>query len=177
MPTNLRQIGYSAEGTQLDETNLRLLAELQDDARLSLAELGRRVGLSSPAVAERLQRIREIVVARVSETTPEPEQKIRYNIAAVMLGGRYALHFAGWKKHIGIYPVPMLSDAIEAQLSPYRAEKDSLVFPHSAPIPYALIDTVAAEIVALRTAGKWDLDGSQLVIRSQNGELRFDRAL
>ena len=36
---------------------VRLLAELQDDARLSLAELGRRVGLSSPAVAERLQRL------------------------------------------------------------------------------------------------------------------------
>ena len=43
----------------LDATNLRLLAELQADARLSLAELGRRVGLSSPAVAERLRRLEE----------------------------------------------------------------------------------------------------------------------
>ena len=43
----------------LDGTNLRLLAELQDDARLSLAELGRRVGLSSPAVAERLARLEQ----------------------------------------------------------------------------------------------------------------------
>jgi Lrp/AsnC family leucine-responsive transcriptional regulator len=34
-----------------------LLVELQADARLSLAELGRRVGLSAPAVAERLQRL------------------------------------------------------------------------------------------------------------------------
>ena len=42
-----------------DATNLRLLAELQADARLSLAELGRRVGLSSPAVAERLQRLEQ----------------------------------------------------------------------------------------------------------------------
>jgi len=33
------------------------VAELQRDARLTLAELGRRVGLSSPAVAERLQRL------------------------------------------------------------------------------------------------------------------------
>ena len=41
----------------LDETNRRLIAELQGDARLSLAELGRRVALSSPAVAERLQRL------------------------------------------------------------------------------------------------------------------------
>jgi Lrp/AsnC family transcriptional regulator, leucine-responsive regulatory protein len=41
----------------LDPTNLRLLSELQQDARTSLAELGRRVGLSSPAVADRLRRL------------------------------------------------------------------------------------------------------------------------
>jgi Lrp/AsnC family leucine-responsive transcriptional regulator len=42
-----------------DETNRRLLGELQGDARLSLAELGRRVGLSSPAVAERMRRLQD----------------------------------------------------------------------------------------------------------------------
>ena len=41
----------------MDAANRRLLAELQDDARLSLAELGRRVGLSPPAVAERVSRL------------------------------------------------------------------------------------------------------------------------
>lgn len=30
---------------------------------------------------------------------------------------------------------------------------------------------------ALRTSGQWDMVGSQLVIKSQAGELRFDRAL
>jgi Lrp/AsnC family transcriptional regulator, leucine-responsive regulatory protein len=53
MPSNRRHDGSDG----LDETDRRLLAELQADARLSLAELGRRVGLSSPAVAERLQRL------------------------------------------------------------------------------------------------------------------------
>ena len=43
----------------LDATNLRLLEELQRDARTSLAELGRRVGLSSPAVGERLRRLEQ----------------------------------------------------------------------------------------------------------------------
>jgi Lrp/AsnC family leucine-responsive transcriptional regulator len=41
----------------IDATDLRLLGELQADARLSLAELGRRVGLSPPAVADRVQRL------------------------------------------------------------------------------------------------------------------------
>ena len=43
----------------IDEIDLRLLAELQDDARLSNAELGRRVGLSAPAIAERVARLQE----------------------------------------------------------------------------------------------------------------------
>jgi Lrp/AsnC family transcriptional regulator, leucine-responsive regulatory protein len=42
-----------------DGINAALLRELQEDARLSLAELGRRVGLSSPAVADRLERLEE----------------------------------------------------------------------------------------------------------------------
>ncbi len=41
----------------LDQTNRRLLAELLRQGRLSHAELGRRVGLSSPAVAERVRRM------------------------------------------------------------------------------------------------------------------------
>jgi Lrp/AsnC family leucine-responsive transcriptional regulator len=54
---NRRQTGSNAEDNGLDETSLRIMAELQADARLTLAELGRRVGLSSPAVGERLQRL------------------------------------------------------------------------------------------------------------------------
>jgi len=45
------------DSRQIDETNRKIISELQDDGRLSVAELGRRVGLSSPAVAERLGRL------------------------------------------------------------------------------------------------------------------------
>lgn len=41
----------------IDNLDHRLLHEVQRDARLSYAELGRRVGLSPPAVAERLRRL------------------------------------------------------------------------------------------------------------------------
>ncbi|HZB05658.1 MAG TPA: Lrp/AsnC family transcriptional regulator [Thermoleophilaceae bacterium] len=46
-----------ASNDPLDPTNRLLIAELQQNGRLSVAELGRRVGLSSPAVAERLSRL------------------------------------------------------------------------------------------------------------------------
>lgn len=43
----------------LDETGWRLLQELQRNARLSYTELGQRVGLSSPAVADRVNKMEE----------------------------------------------------------------------------------------------------------------------
>ena len=41
----------------LDAYDVRILTELQADARTSLAELGRRVHLSQPAVAERVRKL------------------------------------------------------------------------------------------------------------------------
>lgn len=105
-----------------------------------------------PEVADRLQQIRSVIVAAVREAHPDspPEQKMRYGIAAIMLGGRYALHFAGWKKHIGLYPVPPLPDPLESQIAPYRSEKDSVTFLHTAPIPYELVASTARAIVRMR---------------------------
>lgn len=44
---------------KVDDTDWALLMALQQDARLSFAELGRRVGLSPPAVAERVRQMEE----------------------------------------------------------------------------------------------------------------------
>jgi Lrp/AsnC family leucine-responsive transcriptional regulator len=80
---NRRRTSASAEGALLDDTNRRLLAELQDDARLSLAELGRRVGLSSPAVAERLQRLEHdgVITAYRAQLSPKA---LGYTLSAVV---------------------------------------------------------------------------------------------
>jgi Lrp/AsnC family leucine-responsive transcriptional regulator len=43
----------------LDPIGWRILAELQEDARIQYAELGRRVGLSNPAVIERVRRMED----------------------------------------------------------------------------------------------------------------------
>ena len=48
-----------ADPNGLDDTNRRILRELQQDARLTMAELGRRVGLSSPAVVERVRTLEQ----------------------------------------------------------------------------------------------------------------------
>jgi Lrp/AsnC family transcriptional regulator, leucine-responsive regulatory protein len=43
----------------LDQIGLKILNELQMNARISFSEIGRRVGLSSPAVAERVKKMEE----------------------------------------------------------------------------------------------------------------------
>ena len=116
-----------------------------------------------PEVAERLQKIREVIVAEVvrgsgghgsAAGAAPPDEKIRYGIAAVMLGGRYALHYAGWKKHIGLYPVPVFDEPLESEVAPYRSEKDSVVFVNTQPIPYDLIGDIARAVVAQRAAAR-----------------------
>lgn len=49
----------SNEKSGLDELSWKILAALQEDARLSFAALGRQVGLSPPAVAERVQKMED----------------------------------------------------------------------------------------------------------------------
>lgn len=60
----IRDFDLRKNGSLLDEVNLRLLDELASDARLSTADLSRRVGMSAPAVRERLTRLEEAGVIR-----------------------------------------------------------------------------------------------------------------
>ena len=83
MASNRRQNGAAADDALLDQTNLRLLAELQADARLSLAELGRRVGLSSPAVAERVGRLERDGVIRGYHADVDP-RALGFALSAVI---------------------------------------------------------------------------------------------
>jgi Lrp/AsnC family leucine-responsive transcriptional regulator len=57
----------------LDETNRRIIKELQGEARLTMAELGRRVNLSPPAVAERVQRLEKAGVITGYHASIDPK--------------------------------------------------------------------------------------------------------
>ena len=66
----------------LDELDRRIVAELYGDARLRVAELGRRVGLSPPAVAERLRRLTDSGAVRFqAEVAP---RALGYTICAIV---------------------------------------------------------------------------------------------
>jgi Lrp/AsnC family leucine-responsive transcriptional regulator len=64
MPRKTDRNSFDKPDPILDATNLEILRRLIDDPRLAMSELGRRVGMSAPAVSERVQRMQEAGVIR-----------------------------------------------------------------------------------------------------------------
>ncbi len=67
MPTDStarRQVDVQNGTSLLDDVNVRLLQILVDDPRLSTSELARRVGMSAPAVRERIGRLERAGIIR-----------------------------------------------------------------------------------------------------------------
>jgi Lrp/AsnC family leucine-responsive transcriptional regulator len=66
-PSGAREIQlftYALPHAALDEINIRILEELRRDPRLTMTALGRRIGMSAPAVTERVRRMKEAGVIR-----------------------------------------------------------------------------------------------------------------
>jgi len=68
---------------RLDNTDRRIIGGLLEDGRVSLAELGRRVSLSPPAVAERVKRLEQtgIITGYRAEVDL---QKLGYQLTAIV---------------------------------------------------------------------------------------------
>jgi Lrp/AsnC family transcriptional regulator, leucine-responsive regulatory protein len=79
----VRSVVPGSSESNLDAVNRSLLAELQADARLSVAELGRRVGLSAPAVAERIGRLERAGVITGYHADIDP-RALGYQLAAIV---------------------------------------------------------------------------------------------
>ena len=59
-----RLFTYAPQHTLLDEVNTRIVEELRRDPRLTMTALGRRIGMSAPAVTERVRRMEEAGIIR-----------------------------------------------------------------------------------------------------------------
>lgn len=99
---------------------------------------------------DEIQRMLQQIRQTLHSAIPDADEKVRYGMPALMLGGRYAIHFAGWKKHVGLYPVPRLDDALEVELAPFRSGTDSVKFPYTRPVPFDLIGRIGAGIEQAR---------------------------
>lgn len=78
----------------------------------------------------------------ISEAVPSAREKIRYGMPTYLVRGRPLLYFAGWKKHVGIYPVPQGDASFEAEVAQYRGAKETVRFPFAEPMPLELVSHI-----------------------------------
>jgi uncharacterized protein YdhG (YjbR/CyaY superfamily) len=94
-----------------------------------------------PATQKLLRQMRSII----RKNAPGAEELISYGMPAYKLHGML-VWFAGYEKHIGLYPKSSGVEAFKDKLSGYKYAKGSIQFPLGKPLPVTLI----AQIVKYR---------------------------
>lgn len=94
-----------------------------------------------PEVRSVLEEVRSTIHAAV----PDGEDAISYNIPTLKIGDRRIVHYAGWKEHVSLYPMPDDED-LQGELAPYAAGKGTVKFPISKPVPHDLIARLARRL-------------------------------
>lgn len=89
----------------------------------------------------------ESALATIRKVVPDAEERMSYGVIRFEAPGLHPLYIGGWKKHVGIYPVPIAQGELERELAPFRSTKDSLHFPYDGPIPEELIGRIATYVV------------------------------
>lgn len=81
-----------------------------------------------------LEKLREMIL----EAAPSATERIAYGMPTYTTN-KNLIHFAGYKKHIGIYPTPDGIEAFKEELKEYKNSKGAVQFPLDRPIPWDLI--------------------------------------
>jgi len=85
------------------------------------------------------QKVLEELRALITASAPNATERISYAMPTFDLNGQHLVHFAGYEKHIGFYPVPSGIEAFKEELKPFKTGKGSAQFPLGQPLPKDLI--------------------------------------
>jgi len=97
------------------------------------------------------QKVLKELRALIKAAAPDATEKMSYAMPTFDLNGHHLVHFAGYAKHIGFYPVPSGIEAFKEELEPYKSGKGSAQFPLGRPIPTDLIRRIVEFRVAENT--------------------------
>jgi uncharacterized protein YdhG (YjbR/CyaY superfamily) len=93
---------------------------------------------------EDVQKILQEIRVVISDAAPGAVETISYDMPTFNLNGAYLIYFAGWKKHVALYPVTeKISRTLSSELSGYKGTKGSVHFPLNKPMPMDLIRKIA----------------------------------
>lgn len=77
----------------------------------------------------------------IRKAAPKAKESISYGMPT-FTEGRNRVYFAGYKNHIGFYPIPSGIEAFKRELSPYKQGRGSVQFPIDKPLPLALVSRI-----------------------------------
>jgi uncharacterized protein YdhG (YjbR/CyaY superfamily) len=103
------------------------------------------------------QRVLQSVRRSISDALPGAEEAISYQIPTFRMNGNSVVYFAGYKNHVGIYPVHNALPEIADVLEPYLSGKATAKFPLDRPVPLELVTAIAQHLARAnieRTAKK-----------------------
>jgi uncharacterized protein YdhG (YjbR/CyaY superfamily) len=96
------------------------------------------------AQPEALRAVLARVRGAIRKALPHAEEAISYQIPVYRQHGGYVVYFAGWKRHVSLYPAgERLVAAFRKELAPYELRKGTIRFPLSEPPPLPLIGRIA----------------------------------
>jgi uncharacterized protein YdhG (YjbR/CyaY superfamily) len=78
----------------------------------------------------------------IQNTLPVREEKISYDMPAIMYKGKVLLYFAAQNQHIGLYALPETNVHFADSLKPYKTGKGSIQFPNNKELPLDLISKI-----------------------------------
>lgn len=84
------------------------------------------------------EKLREIYSIASGEL-PDSEEVISYQIPCFRKDGKNIIYFAGWKKHVSIYPIPSGDAEYRDVIKPFVAGRGTLKFPLDKPLPVKII--------------------------------------
>ena len=113
-------------------------------AKTNFQSVDEYIAACPPDSQDYLREIRKLIRA----LAPDAKEKISYQIAAFELNGKNLIHFAGWKNHVSLYPIPAGSEAFEKSIAKYTDGKGTVKFPLNEPLPLKLIQQIVKNRIA-----------------------------
>lgn len=90
---------------------------------------------------EDVQTVLEKIRATIRKAAPSAQEKISYQIPTFTLHGNL-IHFAAFKKHVGLYPAPRGAEEFKQELTAYAGGKGTVQFPLDKRLPLGLISRI-----------------------------------
>jgi len=94
------------------------------------------------AQTEDIQPRLRAVYDTIRAALPDAKEKISWSMPTFWKG-QNLIHFAAFKKHIGLYPGGEATSAFADKLSEYKLSKGGIQLPNDKPLPLELISEIA----------------------------------